>query len=258
VIPTFFLLSAIGGFFSGLLGVGGAVILIPLLRSVPPLFGVGELTMAQVSGITMIQVLAASIVGFLGHRRGGTAHTHTILTIGIPMGICALFGATLSKTLSDRAMLVLFGILVAIAFALLLKKAPGEGKDEADDHFAFNAPLSVAVGSSVGLVSGILGAGGGFIIISLMIRVLRIPMRIAVGSSLGIVFIGATMGSIGKITSGQVEWGCLIPVLCGSIPAALLGVRVNRKLPAAHVRYVLLGVVLLVLIKTWIKILWTG
>ena len=256
MIVTLFFLSAVGGFFSGLLGVGGAVILIPLLRSVPPLVGAPELSMAQISGITMIQVLAASIVGFLGHRRGGTAHTRTVLTIGIPMGICALFGATLSKYLSDRSMLILFGVLVVIALVLLLKKAAGEGEDEADDSFQFNAPLSVAVGSSVGLVSGILGAGGGFIIISLMIRLLRIPMRIAVGSSLGIVLIGAVMGSIGKIISFQVEWAYLIPVLCGSIPAALLGVRVNRKLPAAQVRYVLIGVVLLVLIKTWIRILW--
>jgi uncharacterized membrane protein YfcA len=257
VIPALFVLSAVGGFFSGLLGVGGAVVLIPLLLSVPPLVGVGELTMGQVAGVTMVQVLAASIAGFLGHRRSGHSHTHTIVTIGIPMGLFALVGAALSREMSDRSMLILFGCLVAIALVMLIRKAPGESEEDSDE-FRFNAPLSVLVGSGVGLVSGIVGAGGGFIIIPLMIRILKIPMRIAVGSSLGIVFIGALLGSIGKALTLQVEWLYLIPVVCGSIPAALVGARVSKKLPATQVRYVLLGVVVLVFIKTWTKILWSG
>ena len=257
MIPTLFFLSAIGGFFSGLLGVGGAVVLIPLLLSAPPLLGVGTLAMGQVAGITMVQVLAASMSGFLGHRRSGHAHTHTILTIGLPMGLFALVGATLSKSLSDRAMLILFGCLVALAFVMLLKRAPGESGDDAAE-FRFNAPLSVLVGSSVGLASGIVGAGGGFIIIPLMVRILRIPMRTAVGSSLGIVFIGALMGSVGKILTLQVEWLYLAPVILGSIPAAVFGARVSKKLPPAYVRYALLGVVVLVFIKTWTDILWNG
>jgi uncharacterized membrane protein YfcA len=88
-----------------------------------------------------------------------------------------------------------------------------------------------------------------------MIRILKIPFRVAVGSSLGIVFIGALMGSIGKIATFQVNWLYILPVIAGSVPAALLGSKISKKMPATAVRYTLLLVMLLVMIKTWTDIL---
>jgi len=109
----------------------------------------------------------------------------------------------------------------------------------------------VIVGSSVGLVSGIVGAGGGFILIPLMVGILKLPMRLAIGSSLGIVFIGALMGSIGKIMTLQVEWLYLIPVIAGSIPSALLGSYICNKSCPANIRYLLLAMVFLAALNTW-------
>lgn len=253
MLLALFFLSAVGGFFAGFLGVGGAVILIPLLLGVPPLLGVGQLTMGQVSGVTMIQVLAASISGCLGHRRGGNAHLKTIVAIGLPMGICALCGAVLSKSMAGHSMLVVFGCLVALAFAMLLRKTRDEYGEPTSD-FKFNVWLSGLIGGGVGLVSGIVGAGGGFILIPLMVQILRIPIRVAVGSSLGIVFIGALMGAVGKIMTLQVTWIYLLPVVLGSVPAAQFGVWASRKVPPVVLRYALLAVVSLTLVKTWLDI----
>lgn len=255
MIPTLFLLSAVGGFFSGLLGVGGAIVLIPLMLSVPPIVGVGQLTMNEVAGITMVQVLAASISGCLAHRRDGFAHVKMVLTMGIPMGLCSLGGALLSRSMQGRSMLILFGVLVIVALVMLLmRKTPDEAGEE-QQEFELNAPLAATIGGAVGIASGIVGAGGGFVLIPVMITVLKVPMRIAVGSSLGVVFIGALMGSVGKIVSLQVEWVYLLPVLLGSVPGARLGARVSKMLPTAHIRYGLIIVVVLTLIKTWTDIL---
>ena len=254
MIPTLFVLSAVGGFFSGLLGVGGAVVLIPLMLGVPPIVGVGQLTMSEVAGITMVQVLAASVSGCLAHRRDGFTHMRTVLTMGVPMGVCSLGGALLSKSMESRSMLILFGVLVIVALAMLLLKRTADEPDEGQGDFEFNAPASVAIGSGIGLASGIVGAGGGFVLIPVMITVLKVPMRIAVGSSLGIVFIGALMGSAGKMVSLQVEWIYLVPVLLGSIPGARVGARVSKMLPTDHIRYGLIIVVVLTLIKTWTDI----
>ena len=253
MVLTLFLLSLVGGFFSGLLGVGGAVVLIPLLLAVPPLVGVGRLSMNAVSGLTMVQVLAASATGCLAHRRSGFAHARTIVTIGIPMGAFSFLGAAVSKSMTSQSMLVLFGCLVALAFVMLLRRTSGEHEEAASD-FEFNGFLSVVSGSAVGLASGIIGAGGGFILIPIMIRLLKIPLRVAVGSSLGIVFIGALMGSVGKMLTLQVEWVFLVPVIGGSLPAALLGAQVSKSIPSSRVRYILLTLVLLVLVKTWCDI----
>ena len=154
-------------------------------------------------------------------------------------------------------MLIVFGCLVAAAFVMLLKRTSGESGADPDD-FTFNAPLSGVIGSSVGLLSGIVGAGGGFILIPAMTTLLRIPMRVAVGSSLGIVFIGSLMGALGKVLSLQVKPLYLLPVLLGSIPSAQLGARVSKRLSPIRLRYALLGVVFLALVKTWTDILLGG
>jgi len=253
MILTLFVLSLFGAFCSGLLGVGGAVLLIPLLLTVPKLVGVGELSMHEVAGLTMIQVLAASLTGTLAHRRSGFTHMPTIMSIGIPMGIFSFAGAAVSKTMSGDIMLITFGCLVVLAFSMLLKRSANESADVSD--IKFNKFPFIVVGSCVGFVSGVVGAGGGFILIPVMTRILRIPMRAAVGSSLGIVLIGALMGSLGKILTLQVQWIYLVPVIGGSLPASLLGAYISKKIQPSRIRHVLLLLVLIILIKTWYDII---
>lgn len=254
MLITLALLSGVGGFFSGFLGVGGAVVLIPLMLSVPPLLGVGQLTMHEVAGLTMVQVLVASFFAFRIHQRSGFIHRKTTLAIGLPMGACALLGSGLSKYMPSAYMLMVFGVLVALALVLLLKKTPNES-GQGSDAFTFHLAGSILTGALVGFAAGIVGAGGGFVVIPVMVRLLNIPMRIAVGSSLGIVFIGALMGSVGKAITLQIEWLYLIPVIAGSLPASLWGAHVSKKMPPAYVRYALIAVVALVLINTWRTIL---
>ncbi len=249
-----FMLSLMGGFCSGLLGVGGAVLLIPLLLAVPPLAGVGSLSMHEVSGITMLQVFAASATGYLAHRRSGFVHPATVLSVGLPMGLFSFAGAAASRWMSGRTLLFLFGILVALAFLMLLQPT-------ADEHggavaYSCRRVRSAVCGGTVGLLSGIVGAGGGFILIPVMVRILAAPMRIAVGSSLGIVFLGALMGSAGKLVTLQVPWRFLLPVVAGSLPSALAGARISHRISPTRLRQVLLVLVLLIFLKTWYDLLW--
>jgi hypothetical protein len=248
MILTLFVLSFIGGFCSGLLGVGGAVILIPMLLAVPPLVGAGELSMHEVSGLTMVQVLASSAMGCLAHRRSGFAHLRSILTIGIPMGVFSFAGAAASGSMAEQTLLLIFGCIVAAAFFLLLGRSPGESGESTD--FKFNGMAAAASGACAGLVSGIVGAGGGFILIPIMLKILKMPVRVAVGSSLGIVFIGSLMGSVGKMLTVQVEWLYLLPVIAGSLPASVLGAYVSKRVPSGRLRQTLLLLVLLIFVKT--------
>lgn len=256
MVVTIFFLSLFGGLCSGLLGVGGAVVLIPLMVSVPPLVGAGALTMNQVAGLTMIQVLASAITGWMTHRKGGFTHTRTIFSIGIPLGIFSLLGAVLSMFMPSEALTVVFGVVVLIALLLLVQSADARARgndDQGEFHFR---PLRFGLtGAITGMASGILGAGGGFVLIPAMIRILKLPVRIAVGSSLGIIFIGALAGSVGKIVTLQVEWIYVPSLLLGAIPASILGSRLSHRLPAAHLRTLLMILIGIILIKTWAEIL---
>ncbi|MFO7831443.1 MAG: sulfite exporter TauE/SafE family protein [Desulfuromonadaceae bacterium] len=247
-------ISCVGGFVSGLLGVGGAVILIPLLLTVPPLFGVGTLDIHTVSGITMLQVFATSALGAFIHRRSGNLHPAGVIAIGIPLAGFAFLGAVISKYVHADVLLITFGILVLLPFALLPPERRGNAPPGVDE-FSPHQGGCIAVGSSVGLVSGLLGAGGGFILVPLLVTVLKFPLKMAVGSSLGVVFIGAVLGAVGKIASGQVVWAYAIPVLLGSVPMVHLGSLLCRHISPRRIRHLFLGLLAVVALNTWADIL---
>ena len=252
------IVSVFCGILSGILGIGGAVILIPMMRVVPPLMGAGELSMGEIAGITMLQVLAASIAGWLSHKKSGHAHTPTVLTLGIPMAAGAFAGAY--WRLPDEPRRIVFGILVLIALAMLVGKSKHEKRAAdsdawEDDEYSPSIPLSALLGGLVGVASGIVGAGGGFMIIPLMIKVLKAPIRVAVGSSLGIVLIGSAMGAAGKALSAQIEWKYAIPIVAASIPASILGAKISRKIKPTYLRRLLLVIVSMTFIHTWMEVL---
>jgi uncharacterized membrane protein YfcA len=247
---TLFILGLLGGFLSGLLGLGGAVVMIPLMLAVPPLVGIGQLTMKEVAGLSMLQVLASSVSGILVHHKNNFVNGKVLLSVGIPMGLCALAGAYFSEYMENRTLLIFFGLLVFAAFIMLLIRKPAPA-DAPAEEFEFRLVPSLLIGAFVGFVSGAVGAGGGFILIPLMIIVLRVPLKVTVGTSLGIVFIGALTGSVGKLLSMQVHPASAIPLILGSIPAAQLGAKCSKAMKSGTIHRILLAVVLFSLVKTW-------
>jgi len=247
---TLFFLSLFGGFLSGLLGVGGAVVMIPLMLFVPPLVGVGSLDMKQVAGISMLQVLASSISGLVIHRGHGQVHSRALFWAGIPMALAALLGGWGSKYVPSHIILLLFALLMLAALILLAGfRRPEPEPGQPSDSIPIQPWAAVAIGVGVGVASGMAGAGGGFLMVPLLLVVLRLPLKITIGTSLGIVFFGSLAGAVGKIAGGQVEWAFLWPVLAGSIPAARLGARVSRVLPSRVLHALLLVTVGLSLLQ---------
>ncbi len=112
-----FVLGFVGAFVSGLVGVGGAIVMIPLLYYVPPLLGVGSLTIKAVAGLTMTQVLAAAAVGAWRHGRRALVHRGLALTGGAAMAAGSLAGAVLALHVSGRALLVVFALMTTIGAA---------------------------------------------------------------------------------------------------------------------------------------------
>jgi uncharacterized membrane protein YfcA len=167
------------------------------------------------------------------------------------MGICALGGSYFSKYMENRTLLIFFGLLVFAAFIMLLIHQQENGGPDTDAGFKFRLIPSLLIGVFVGFVSGAVGAGGGFILIPLMITVLRVPLKVTVGTSLGIVFIGALTGSIGKLLALQVHPASALPLILGSIPAAQLGAKFSKTMKPGTIHRILLVVVFVSMVKIW-------
>lgn len=240
-----------GAFVAGLVGVGGAIVMAPLLLYVPPLFSHPPLDMHVVSGITMVQVAAAGLTGMLAHRHVGHVDPPLVVTVGGALTIGSLAGGLVSGRVPPQALSVLFAALAAVAAVLMLAGKRRGLDDGRQEPVRFNRPIAIGLGTGVGLLVGMIGAGGGFLLVPLMMYGLKVPVRFAVGSSLAIVALGGLGGLIGKAASGQVAWVYALSLVVGALPGARLGATTSTRLSTAVLTWVLGTVLALVAIRMW-------
>ncbi len=231
--------AVLTGFLSGLLGIGGGIILAPLLLYVPPLFGCPPLSMHTVAGLTVVQGLVACIAGTLIHRRFHAVSGRLTLWMGGTIFIAALAGGAGAAWVANEMLLLIFAALALTATFLLF--CPREAEEEYPDAstLAFSRPRAVGVAGLVGVLGGLVGQGGSFILIPLMTSFVRVPTRIAVGSNLAIVFLSTTAAFLGKAATKQIVWPLALPILVAVPPATWLGGLVSHRLPVARLRLIL-------------------
>jgi len=232
-------LGTICGFFSGLLGIGGGIIMAPLLLYVPPLLGFEPLSMHTVAGLTIVQGLVACISGVIVHKRFNSVSGRLTGWMGTSIFITALVGGAGSEYASQHLLLLIFGILALLAAVLMLKPTAKEIKTPVVADLTFSIWRAVSTAGGVGVLGGMVGQGGSFILIPLMTSFVNIPTRIAIGSNLAIVLLSSAAGFFGKAFTGQIEWLLAIPIVLTVVPAAQLGGILSHRVPVVKLRKIL-------------------
>ena len=248
-------LGFVGAFASGLLGVGGAIVMIPLLLYGPPLLGVGELGIKAVAGVTMVQVFVAATSGMLAHRRFQAVNAELAGVGGLSMAVGSFAGALLSKYVHDKWLLLVFTLMVtAAALLLLVPIERGEALTPAE-HIRFSRLRTTLVAGGVGVAAGLVGAGGAFLLVPLLVVVVGVPIRVTIGSSLAITALGATAGVAGKLVTGQIPLAPTLAVALFAIPGAQIGAALSHRLSASHLKLTLFLVILLTALREWWNVL---
>lgn len=254
ILLTLLLLGLGGGFLSGLLGLGGAIFMIPLLLYVPPLLGVGQLDMKQVAAVSMVQVLSASLSGLIVHKKNKFVSTSILLTMGSCNAVGNLAGSLFSKHTKSELLLAIFATLAVIAaFAMFIPKRE-QGGELSPDEITYNKPLAALLSLGIGTFGGMVGAPGAFIYIPVMIYLLNIPTRIVIGSTLGIVLVGAITGTIGKMVTGQIIWPYAIALVLGTVPGAQVGGNMSKKINTKYLRLAIAVIIALTGLRIWYQI----
>ena len=254
---TLIVLGFVGAFVSGLVGVGGAIVMVPLLYYVPPVLGVGGLDIKHVAGITMAQVLAASAVGAVTHGRGAMIHRRLAVAGGLAMATGSLIGAIGSRYVSGHALLAIFAVMTSVALPLMLVRPADLDAATADGaHVPFKRATAVAWPGLIGLASGLVGAGGAFLLVPVLVAILRVPVRVSIGTSLAMTSASALMGFLGKAITGQIPVGPALAVIAGSLTGAPLGALVSHRAPITVLRIVLAALIAAVSLRVWADVLW--
>lgn len=253
-IIVIFALGFIGSFVSGMLGVGGSIIKYPMLLYIPPMFGLAAFTAHEVSGISAVQVLFASIAGVWAYRKGGYLNKGLILYMGSSILLGSFIGSYGSGFLSAEGVNIVYGILALIATVMMFipKK---QVEDKPLNEVKFNKLLAAILAFIVGIGSGIVGAAGGFLLVPIMLVVLKIPTRMTIATSLAITFISSIGGSVGKVMTGQVDYWPAFIMIIASLLAAPLGAKVGKKMNIKALQIILAIIIGATALKIWADIL---
>ncbi|WP_425509533.1 sulfite exporter TauE/SafE family protein [Virgibacillus ihumii] len=253
-VVVIFLIGFVGSFISGMVGIGGAIINFPLLLYVPAALGVAEFTSFEVSGITAIQVFFATIGGVWAYRKGGYIHKSIIGYMGVSILAGSFIGGFFSSLMTEEGINLVYGLLAVLAAIMMF--VPKKRMDGAVfDPEQFNRWLAALLALFVGIGAGIVGAGGAFILVPIMLLALKIPTRITIASSLAITFISSIGSAGGKVLTGQVLLVPAVIMIVASLIASPLGARIGKKVNTKILQWILAVLIFATALKIWLDIL---
>ncbi|MGC7603395.1 sulfite exporter TauE/SafE family protein [Staphylococcus epidermidis] len=220
------LIGIFGGFISGLVGIGGAIIIYPMLLLLPPLVGLPTYSAYIASGLTSSQVFFSTLSGsFKAYKNKDFSRT-LVLNMGSGMIIGSILGAILANLINVQFVNMVYIIIALLALILMFIKVASS-----TSHIKFNRLLLITIGGIIGLVSGIVGAGGAFIIIPVLLVIFKLPMNTVVTNSIVIAFISSVGAFIIKLLQGYIPVNSAIPLILGSILFTPLGMKIGQKIP---------------------------
>ena len=243
--------GVVTGFGSGLLGLGGAFIMTPVQYMVFTDMGVPpDIAIKLAFGTSLMVVLPTVISGAWRHHRKGVVYWKTAIIMGSCSLVAAFGGATLATHLPGDVLRVAFGFVPLAGGTWMLISRPLKIKEEPGD----NPWLWVAWAILIGMVSGILGIGGGILVIPILVLALKFRMHNAVATSLAMMIFSSTGGVIGYIINGlgisnlpaysigYINLQAWFLLAVTSIGMAQVGAMTAHQVPAKQLRYLFVAI----------------
>lgn len=237
IFITGLVLSALIGLSLGLIGGGGSILTVPILvyfLSVDPHSAVA---------MSLAVVGATSLFGTILHYWKNNVDMKGGLIFGVAGIVGAFVGSPLTKLISSTTLLLSFGLLmIVVALVMLLRKG---GDNEKEDNAASPVKALMA-GFGVGILTGFLGVGGGFLIVPGLVFFSGLPMKRAIGTSLLVIFLNCVAGLVAHMSDGGFEWQLTGMVTVLALAGAVAGTLLSHGLPAKNLQKAFAVLVLIV------------
>jgi uncharacterized protein len=227
-----YIASVIIGISLGLIGGGGSILTVPVLVY---LFGVSPV---PATAYSLFIVGATSLVGTFPKYKRGQVNIKTAIIFGIP-AIAAVYATraflvplipneifsagSFSVTKSIMLMLLFAVLMVFASVSMIREKKPVNGNENKKDIQKFNYPMILLEGAVVGVLTGLVGAGGGFLIIPALVLFSKLPMKQAIGTSLLIIAAKSLIGFTGDLSQYKMDWPLLLTVTALAVTGIFIG-----------------------------------
>ncbi len=228
----------------------------PILIFLPVWVGLQPLSMKVVAGLTIMQGLIGCLFGAIHHKKFNFVSGRLLGQMGIPIFLMSFLGGYFSYLVSNNLLLILFATLALAASILIFVPVKGDSENPDINQLKFKKYRAVMTSAGVGLLGGMVGQGGSFILIPLMTSFVQIPTRIAIGSNLAIVTLSTSAGFLGKAISGQIVWWFTVPILISTIPATYIGSLASKRVSFVSLKRILAALIAVAAVRIWISIIW--
>ncbi|MET8623834.1 sulfite exporter TauE/SafE family protein [Kitasatospora sp. NPDC004669] len=219
--------SLLIGILLGILGGGGSMLTVPIL-----VYLAGQDTKQAIT-TSLFVVGITSIAGLISHARAGRVRWRTGTLFGLTGMAGAYAGGRVAAYIPDTVLLVAFALMMLATAAAMLR---GPAKTATQPQGEPPLHRLLLQGLVVGAVTGILGAGGGFLIVPALALLAGLPMGIAVGTSLLVIAMNSFAGLAGHISGAHLDWNLALAVTAAAVLGSLIGGRYAGRIPQHTLR----------------------
>ncbi|NVK48789.1 MAG: sulfite exporter TauE/SafE family protein [Cyclobacteriaceae bacterium] len=238
IIVLGYLAAILIGVSLGLIGGGGSILTVPVLVYIL------HIDPVLATAYSLFVVGTTSLVGSGNYMRQGLVDYKTAIVFAIPSFIAVfltrkflvpwlpdpLFSVGEMEISKNVGIMVFFAIIMLAASYSMIKGKKKGAEEEKESEVKFNIPMIALEGSVVGVITGIVGAGGGFLIIPALVILARLPMKLAVGTSLLIIAAKSLIGFLGDLGNQTIDWQMLLIFTGLSVVGIFIGSTLSKKI----------------------------
>jgi hypothetical protein len=221
-------LAVLVGVSLGALGGGGSILAVPILVYV------AGLDAHRAVAASLLIVGVTSVVAAIPHARAGRVRWRTGLIVGLAAMLGAYIGGRLAASVPDLILLSAFAVMMLSTAAAMIRgrRTP----DPASPTRELNLILALFTGLGVGLATGFVGAGGGFLIVPALVLIGGLAMPEAIGTSLMVIVLQSGAGLAGHLVGTSLPWGFLLAFTATAVLGSLVGNRISTAIPQKALR----------------------
>jgi len=249
MIISLFIIGLFSGIVTGLLSIGGGIILIFSLMIIPPLILNTYFSMQTISSFSIMQGFFSTLSGGYYYISKQLVVRKIMFMLGIPAMFGGIIGVLFASHISDFSLRILFATLAVVSAVIM--QIP-TSKAETSKPFTPTTKMwtvTILFGVTIGILGGLVGLSAGFIFVPLMIFFYKLPIKMAIGTSLITCFILSLGSLISKLTIGDIHYGQVAVLILGGIIGAQIGGRITKRLNSIALKRIAAYSILLVSCK---------